>query len=536
MGWASNVSVGVRLTVNAVVTLALLLGVAALGYSVTSKQSRLAGEANDAALVVEAAKQVKFRSADFNGWQTAYAFDVARGLPNAVADSSDSRKQFLAAADAFQDELGALESLAHSAAIRATVAAIRTAFTDFVATDQQIVALYRSGTAADRVAADGLILGREIELFTTIATSGDEAVALAQADAKASQKELDDAGSSARLWIIAVSVFALLLALAIAFALQRSIVPPLRSVSRVLDAVADGDLTQTADVRGRDEIATMAASLDRANDRTRRVVAAVAENARTVAASAEELSATSAHIAAAATESSTQSEMVASSAEEVSRSVQTVASGAEEMEVSIREIATNASQAATVAGAAVDSAGQATTSVTTLGDASREIGAVLQVINAIAEQTNLLALNATIEAARAGESGKGFAVVASEVKDLAQETARATGDIAARIEAIQSGVAGAAGAIGEITDVIGQVNAYQQTIAAAVEEQTATSQEISRSITEAATGASTIAENITGIADAANESTRGVNETQIATMELARMATELNALVGSFRY
>ena len=154
--------------------------------------------------------------------------------------------------------------------------------------------------------------------------------------------------------------------------------------------------------------------------------------------------------------------------------MQTVAAGAEEMGLSIREISRNTSEAAQIAGVAVTEAARATETVEQLGSRPREIGNVIKLITSIAEQTNLLALNATIEAARAGDAGKGFAVVASEVKDLAQETARATEDIGARVAAIQNDTGGAVDVINRISEVIAKINDYQTTIASAVEEQTAT--------------------------------------------------------------
>ena len=150
------------------------------------------------------------------------------------------------------------------------------------------------------------------------------------------------------------------------------------------------------------------------------------------------------------------------------------------------------------------------------------------------DQHDLLALNATIEAARAGEAGKGFAVVASEVKDLAAESGRAAEDIARRITQVQAQTTSAVAAIGEISAIIASINDYQLTIASAVEEQTATTNEMTRSVTEAATGAGEIAANITGVASAASESTATVGQMSATVDELARTSSELKTQVGTF--
>ena len=188
---------------------------------------------------------------------------------------------------------------------------------------------------------------------------------------------------------------------------------------------------------------------------------------------------------------------------------------------------------------ATGAVGQARTTndrVSELSKAAARIGDVVELINTIAGQTNLLALNATIEAARAGEAGKGFAVVANEVKELAQETAKATEDIARRVEAIQADTAGATTAISGIAAIISQINDFQLTIASAVEEQGATTAEMNRSVSEAATGSSEIAGTISGVATAAAMTTEGVSQTRMAAGELARMSSELQTLVGRFTY
>ncbi|WP_369832198.1 methyl-accepting chemotaxis protein [Blastococcus sp. TF02-8] len=341
---------------------------------------------------------------------------------------------------------------------------------------------------------------------------------------------------SQRNLTVVVIVVGILVALGIGFGVARNISGTARRVQAVTEALSRGDLTQEVGIRGGCELGQMAVALDEAVVSLRGVMGAVASSADAVAASSEELSASSAQISASAEETSAQSGVVSSAAEEVSRSVQTVAAGAEEMGASIREIATNAAEASEVAHRAVQAAATTTSTVAKLGESSAEIGNVVKVITSIAEQTNLLALNATIEAARAGEAGKGFAVVANEVKELAQETAKATEDIAQRVLAIQGDTTAAVTAIEEISSIVAQISDRQTTIASAVEEQTATTNEMSRSVQEAAGGTTQIAENITGVAGAADSTNQALGQTRVAVDELSRMAADLRTMVGRFTF
>jgi methyl-accepting chemotaxis protein len=267
-----------------------------------------------------------------------------------------------------------------------------------------------------------------------------------------------------------------------------------------------------------------------------RVLKEVGKNSTALASAAGELTAVSQQMASNAEETAAQAGVASAAAEQVSRNVSTVAAGSEEMGASIKEIAKSAHEAARVATAAVKVADKTNATVAKLGESSAEIGNVIKVITSIAQQTNLLALNATIEAARAGEAGKGFAVVANEVKELAKQTAKATEDIGRKIDAIQSDTTGAVGAIDQIGKIINQINDIQNTIASAVEEQTATTGEISRNVAEAARGSSEIAQNVSGVAEAARGTTEGASDTKKAADELSRMAHDLQKLVGQFNY
>ncbi|HVN94615.1 MAG TPA: methyl-accepting chemotaxis protein [Terracidiphilus sp.] len=260
------------------------------------------------------------------------------------------------------------------------------------------------------------------------------------------------------------------------------------------------------------------------------------ESASALASSSEELAAVSQQMAGNAEETATQSNVVSAASEQVSRNVSSVASASDQMQSSIREIAKHANESARVAKNAVSVAQSTNQTVTKLGESSQEIGNVVKVITSIAQQTNLLALNATIEAARAGEAGKGFAVVANEVKELAMQTAKATEDISRKIEAIQVDTKGAVTAIEEIGAVINQVNDISNSIASAVEEQTATTNEIGQSVTEAATGVGDIAKNIGSVALAAKNTTQGANDTQKASQQLSHMAAELQRAVSRFTF
>jgi len=303
----------------------------------------------------------------------------------------------------------------------------------------------------------------------------------------------------------------------------------------VVSAAAEGDLTVSLAGGETDDLGRMAQGIDKLLGALRGSLGSVGRTARVLTESSERLTALSGEMTGNAEATSSQAGAVSAAGEQVSRNIQSVASAAEQMGVSVRDIAKNANEAARVATDAVQATTRANATIGRLGESSAEIGQVVKTISAIAAQTNLLALNATIEAARAGEAGKGFAVVANEVKELAKETARATDDIARRVHVIQGDTQGAIDAIGQIGTVIGLVNDISTAIASAVEQQSATTNEIGRNVSEAAKGSADIAENVAGVAQAAASTSRGAAEALDAAQRLAASAAELEAQVRRFR-
>ena len=316
----------------------------------------------------------------------------------------------------------------------------------------------------------------------------------------------------------------------------EGMVVPMRDVSDALDKLAGGDLTAQVINKYEGDYDSLKDAVNKLGSQVRTAIAQIAKNVSALASASEELNKVSQQMGSGAEETSTQANVVSAASEQVTRNVQTVATGADEMGASIKEIAKNTAEATRVASSAVKTANSTNETINKLGQSSAEIGQVIKVITSIAQQTNLLALNATIEAARAGEAGKGFAVVANEVKELAKETAKATEDISRKIEAIQGDTSGSVAAIGQISTIIGQISDIQNTIASAIEEQSATTNEIGRNLAEAAKGSTDISKNIGGVAEAARATAAGAGDTLKSAQSLEKMASDLQVLVGQFKY
>jgi methyl-accepting chemotaxis protein len=515
----------------------LLAGVTWLGVYESGQQEQITGQVGRLATLNRTVLELKFRNTDLSGWQIAYAWDATTmGGRAATEDKASNRKGFLDSAASQDKEIAAVPTGDMTPAEKALFVEIKAQLAKFMDTDKQIVQLYRQETPASIKQGNDLVLGPGYEVYFKVvdATSRlTESVARRSNDAEA---RATAAAKRSRTLMVSGLALALLLALVLALVITASVVEPVRRVAAGLRTLANRDLSTSLDDSGSDELAEMAGAFNDAAAAMREALTGVGERAAALTGASQELSALSGRMDGQATTTSSQATTAADTAEQVSGKVSTVASAAEEMTVSIQEIARSTASAVAVAADAVTSTEATKAAVGELSAASLEIGQIVKTITSIAEQTNLLALNATIEAARAGDAGKGFAVVASEVKDLAQETARASEDIIGKIDAIQVTTERAGEAISQITGVVNRISEIQQTIAAAVEEQSATTNEINRNVSELASGSQQIADNIAGVAGTASATSGDAGATQRAAADLAEMASALQHLVGAFRY
>lgn len=384
------------------------------------------------------------------------------------------------------------------------------------------------------------------------------------------QEEIDEAHADqnrmARLAttvsLVTLVVGALVLGTLIWF-LARSITVPITRMTEVMKVLAQGRTDVEVPARNRaDEVGQMAAAMEifRENKITADRLAAEQERQRTadleraktieelvrafdtdthavlgaVTEAAARVEETARDLAGRAETATEQSAAVAAAAEQAAGNVQTVASAAEELSASIREIGQQVHRASSIARSAVDEARQATALVEGLREAAQEIGDVVALITDIADQTNLLALNATIEAARAGEAGKGFAVVANEVKNLANQTARATESIVGKIREVQNATVEAVQGIGRMSSTIDDISEITGTIASAVEEQTAATSEISRNVQEASQGTGEVSSHIVGVSETVTETGHASQDMLTVSGTLTQQSEQLKARVENF--
>jgi methyl-accepting chemotaxis protein len=364
--------------------------------------------------------------------------------------------------------------------------------------------------------------------------------------------------------LIGAFVTAFIVGSVAAYLIAQSITSPLGQIIGVMKSLAQGDLRVEVPGQHRaDELGDVAQAVavfknglaeaerlrddqakakDRAEVDRKATMVKMAndfENAvggivKTVASAATELQASAESLAATAQETSQQATTVSSASTQVTSNIQTVSAAAEELTASVQEIGRQISSATEMTSSAVVEAEKTNTQVQELAVAAQTINDVVALINNIASQTNLLALNATIEAARAGEAGKGFAVVASEVKNLATQTAKATGDIGQQIGEIQRTTQNCVGAIQGISETIGKISAVAGAIATAVEEQASATLEIARNVNQAATGSGDVAQNIVSVNQASEMTGASAGEVLGAARELSTQAELLNGEMSRF--
>lgn len=353
------------------------------------------------------------------------------------------------------------------------------------------------------------------------------------------------------------------LSLLIGFVLSAAIRRPLSEAMQFAGRLAQGDLTTGITVKSMDETGKLSASLNEMMTQLNQMFTEINTQSKQLASTslilnnvsnnlvgqADNTADLSNNVAAASEQMSTNMNSVAAASEQASTNVSMVASATEEMSATVDEIARNSEKARSITARAVGQSNQASTKVDELGKAAIEISKVTEVITEISEQTNLLALNATIEAARAGEAGKGFAVVANEIKELARQTADATGEIRGKIDLIQSSTNETVVEIKEVSKVITEVNEIIATIASTVEEQSVTTREIAGNVSQAAQGISEVNENVSQSSTAAGDISRDVGSVSSATgkvksegetlsqnaEQIGRLASTLQGLIDRFK-
>jgi methyl-accepting chemotaxis protein len=559
----SNMSISRRLGLGFGVVGALLCTVAGVGLWASTAQGSATDNVGIDVAKTEHGGNISFGAADFNGWQTAYALDIALGKPGATTDDAPSRKAFLASATKFRNDVKAFLADPHADdGERVQLEPISKTFDEFMSVDEQIWALFRKGTPEATRQANDLVLGREIELYTQISKDTEKLVTNIRDDAAATRHSAVSTASLARVLTIGFGVGALLLALSLALVITRSITRPLSSLEARLRDIADGegDLTQRVDESRRDELGAVGRAFNRFAGQIQDIIRQVQEAARAQTRIAREMAgaseqtgqavgqiaATVEDMARGAGDQAESTQHVTATIDEMARGVTQVAEGGQEASAAAAQAGEAATQGASIIGEATDAMDRISERVDAaagvvggLGQKGEAIGEIVGTIDQIASQTNLLALNAAIEAARAGEQGRGFAVVAEEVRQLAEESQKAAasiGDIIRDIqeetrravEAMQAGreeVQTGVESVGKAGEAFGEIREQVERVAAEVSQVAAASQELGA-------GAGEVQQQISAVAAVSQENAAAAEQVSASTQETSAASEQVSASAG----
>jgi len=570
MMFIQNLRIGTKLAVTSALTIGLVALMIVLQMSGDAEVQKLSTGASGQQAIAQNAAEAK---ASVRGMQIGIRDILTSSSPEALQKAVTYFNDRQTAALKFAGEMA---KLSRSPENRKRIDRLAVLVGEFGKGEQQIEATHKRALALD-TKKDGEAVARlaaEIDhlRMETLAPINEEITTLAeeitsfakQRSVEARAQAEAEAASVARTSFVTGMLVALVLIAACIFSVF-SIARPMRALTAAMEKLAGGDFSVVLPGLGRkDEVGEVAGAVEKfkivseqkaraeteAKTQQDRIAAeqrkqemrrladsfegAVGEIVGTVSSASTELEASATTLTSTAERTQQLTTVVAAASEEASTNVQSVASATEELSSSITEISRQVQESARVASEAVGQARSTTERVSELSKAATRIGDVVELINTIAGQTNLLALNATIEAARAGEAGRGFAVVASEVKALAEQTAKATGEIGQQISGIQTATQQSVGAIKDISDTIEKLSEISSTIAAAVEEQGAATQEISRNVQQAAHGTHQVSANITDVQRGASETGSASSQVLSAAQMLSTDSERLKLEVGRF--